>query len=110
MSEGIEVTPMTEEDLEQVYFEESLLAHVCGFKTTDEYYDYKYHAAEGMIKFGGSFTHMLGHVLARADSKNSAKVIRTWRKDCDHHAELHRKFMSNRDKQMEGQDEHEKSE
>lgn len=60
---------------------------------------FRYNAQEGMIKFGGSFVHALGHALAHADSSNTAKILRTWPDYCEEYAALWLKFMENRGKQ-----------
>lgn len=93
---SIEIKEMTEEDIQDLLLEEEMIAKLCGFETVDEMYQFKMEACEGMIRFGGGFTQPLGYALAHADSKNSAKILRTFRSMCEEHAALHRKFMATR--------------
>ena len=55
--------------------------------------NFKVEAAEGMIKFGGSFTSNLGGALIRADTINAAKIIKMFRKECEEHATLYKVWM-----------------
>ena len=58
--------------------------------------DFKHHACEGMIMFGGDFVSHLGHALARADIYNSLKILKTFDKECREQANLFIKFKEKR--------------
>lgn len=47
-------------------------------------------AAQGMIKYGGSFSQHLGEALLRADRENTEKILTNWEDDI----EKHLKFMT----------------
>lgn len=95
----IEIREMTREELKAAMEEVKIMANLSGFNNWEDMYDFRHFAAEGMIKFGGSFTHSLGHALARADAKNSAILMRAFKEDCAHHAELYKKWLSNLERQ-----------
>ena len=84
----IEIREMSEQEVKDMCSEFDLIAVMHGFKDYYEFADSRHSAAEGMIKFGGSFTHMLGHALARADSANSFKIYKAFREMWDEHREL----------------------
>lgn len=88
----VTIESMTPEDLEQIFIEHDILATLCGFKNGEEMENYKVDASLGMIKFGDSFTQYLGHALAHADSRNTSKIIISFRAICDEHRELYIKF------------------
>jgi len=92
----VTLEPMTPEELEQLIIEHDILATLCGFKNGEEMENYKVDASLGMIKFGGSFTHHLGHALAHADSRNTSKIIISFRAICDEHRKLHLDFIKKR--------------
>jgi len=94
-----EIKEMTEEEVNALLIELDLCAINAGFKSGEEMDNFKVDASSGMIKFGGGFTHFLGHALARADRLNTVKIINAFRSDCEHHAELHKKFMRDRFKE-----------
>ena len=50
--------------------------------------DERIHAAEGMIKFGGSFTRNLGHALMKADIGNTKKIKEAFPKEWEEHKNL----------------------
>lgn len=95
---SIEIKKMTNDDINELIVELEIASALNGFNGSDEMYDFRHNAAQGMIMFGGSFTHFLGHALARADEKNTARLIRAFREDCEHHAALYKKFQENNSK------------
>lgn len=98
---NIQIKEMSELDIEYLLLEEKKQALLLGFKDIEDYYDFKAHAAEGLIRFGGGFAQPLGYALAHADSTNSFKIITNWNDECVEHAELHKKFIANRNKNQE---------
>jgi hypothetical protein len=95
---SIEIQEMTEDDLNTMLSYAGIAALMLGFPSLDAYEDFKYHAYEGLVRFGGSFCQALGRVLGASDMVNGIKVVKTWRSECEEHAELHRLFMKTRDK------------
>lgn len=95
---------MNGEDLAEYIYSEELKAKIAGFASKEEMDNFKVDASSGMIKFGGGFAHFLGHALARADGTNTVKLLRAFRDECTHHAELYRKFLSNRLKEEKNED------
>jgi hypothetical protein len=83
--------PMSEEQVEEMIARQHAYAMLSGFSRIEEMEDYKVEASQGMIQFGGSFTHCLGHALARADSGNAATIIRAFKPMCDEFRELYLK-------------------
>jgi hypothetical protein len=86
---------MTEEYIEN--YEDSFTAAgaLLGYQKNKDYENYRYNAQEGMIKFGGSFVHALGHALAHADSNNTFKILSTFAEYAEEHAGLWIKFRMN---------------
>ena len=101
MYDEIIITEMTKEDLEQLELEHKAVAFMCGFTDSENFENFKVDASLGMIRFGGGFTHHLGHALAHADYKNTAKIIKAFPGMCAKHALLHKKFMEERNKPKE---------
>lgn len=97
MSETI-IEPMTVEDVEEFIQECDIDAKLAGFESMEEMDTLKVDASCGMIKFGGSFMNYLGHALANADSRNTAKILRAFRNECYEHAVLYVKWLMKRDK------------
>lgn len=97
MSEII-IKEMTEEDLKIMELQHDFCGQWCGFKNGEEMDNFKVDASQGMIRFGGSFVHHLGHALAHADSSNTAKIIKAFQDVCKEHAMLHLKWMKKRNK------------
>ncbi len=58
------------------------------------YLEYKEHAVNGLMIFGNKFLEGLGMALGEADDKDSVKIIRTWRNECDVHELLHRMHLA----------------
>jgi hypothetical protein len=94
----IVIHEMNEQDLQDLMVEHELGANVLDFRDADALWDFRYHAAEGMVRFGGSFMSALGHALMHSDLKNTIKIMTQWKYECLEHAELHRKFIKQRDK------------
>lgn len=95
------IEPMNEEDIKRFIQECDLAAKLAGFDSREAMDNLKVNASCGMIKFGGSFTHFLGHALAHADSENTAKLLRAFRNECHEHALLYVKWLEKRDKPNE---------
>ncbi len=96
------IKEMTKDDIIEMLLDAELSAITAGFNSHEAMENFKVDASLGMIKFGGSFTHNLGHALASADSKNTAKILRAFSDDCTHHAGLYRKWVGNRQKEEGG--------
>lgn len=96
---NVEIKEMSEEDIANLMLEHEIKSRVAGFESAEEMDNFKVDASLGMIKFGGTFTHFLGHALARADSNNTVKILRAFREDCTHHAELYKKWNADRFKE-----------
>lgn len=91
-----EMKTMTKEDIDELVEEHERIACSSGFETYEVLRIFQCDAAEGMIRFGGSFTNSLGHALAHADVGNAAKLINAFREMCLEHAASHRKWLENR--------------
>ena len=93
---GIQIIEMTEEDIDNLMSEHIHVMQTMGYLTMEAFEQSKYHAAEGMIRFGGNFMKNLGYALAHADVYNAAKIKSCWRSEWAEHAMLHRAFMAKR--------------
>lgn len=87
----IEIKPMTEDDINELFSQANALAHDLGFKNYYAMEEYKHYACEGMQKRGGSFTEMLGRALAHADMINTYLILKTWPNMVKEHYELYTK-------------------
>lgn len=98
MKDNTIIKEMTEEDIENLTREYNLVAKLSGFESGEAMDNFKVNASCGLIKFGGSFAQPLGEALAHADYINTAKILRTFRKECHEHAMLYVKWLEQRDK------------
>lgn len=96
MSE-VMIQEMNKQDIDEMMEEYHRVVTTLGFITIEAYEDFKYHAVEGLIRFGGSFASNLGRALAHADVPNSIKLIRLFHSLMDEHAMLHKIFIAKRD-------------
>lgn len=97
MTDNIIIRELTEEDLDEMTLALDLHAKIHGFKDHEDFAIQKHEAYEGMIKFGGGFTHALGKALARADSENSFKIYKAFKDTWNHHRELYLELRRNQD-------------
>lgn len=104
MSDKITIKEMTKEDIENYLAGCEGWAKAADFSDFEAMSDFKVDASSGMIKFGGGLVHYLGHALARADAKNTAKLLITFKEECTEHANLYRKWLANRNKETEQND------
>jgi hypothetical protein len=96
MTDKLVIKEMTRSDLEDLLNEAETTAKLAGFKSMDEMENYKVNASSGLIKFGGSFAQPLGYALAHADWVNTAKILMTFRDECNEHAALYIKWLEKR--------------
>jgi hypothetical protein len=83
--------PITNEEIEDYIATHLAYALLTGFSSSEEMEDFKVEASLGMIRYGGSFARHLGEALARADSGNTAKLIKAFRPMCEEFREKYRK-------------------
>lgn len=91
------IKELTQEEVDEMMDGHLRVVMTLGFLTFEAYEDFKYHAAEGMMRFGGEFTRRLGHALVAADIPNAIKLIKLYWSMCDEHAMLHKIFIAKRD-------------
>ena len=89
----VNVVELTKNDLDEIMTSYNLAAMLHGFEGYKELEQFKYHAAEGLIRFGGSFAGALGNLLAVADSRNTFKILKVWRDELQEHADLYIKYL-----------------
>ncbi len=102
---NIEIKELTDEDLSEMEMEYYRKAMLLGYSSYDALSFFGYEAAQGMIKFGGSFAHALGMALAHADPINTMKIVKAFNYTCQEHAELYREWFKNRSKKEGANDE-----
>lgn len=90
---------MSEEQIEEMTARHHIYAMLSGFSGAEEMQDYKVEASQGMMQFGGSFTHCLGNALACADSENAAIIIRAFKPMCDEFREQYLKHKRDQNEQ-----------
>lgn len=91
------IKEMTDDDVEDMMAEYELKTRSLGFISPDAYEDFKYHAIEGLLRFGGGFAKSLGVTLLHADLNNAAKIITTWFSLLEEHSILHKIWIAKRD-------------
>ena len=89
---SIEIKELTRDDIDEMMQEHLVRAQCLCLESVGALEDYKYNAAHGMIKFGGSFVNFLGQALMRADSKNTLKIISSFRDYCDKYAPIYKQW------------------
>ena len=94
----IEIKQMTEQDINDLMVEHELGCKLLRFDDAETMGNFRYHAAEGMVRFGGSFINALGHALMHSDLRNTIKIMTHWKEECLEHADLHQKFIEQRNK------------
>lgn len=98
---NITIKPIIKDDITEMLLNAEIAAVCAGFESHEAMENFKVDASLGMIKFGGVFIHTLGHALAHADPRNTAKILKAFLEDCAHHAGLYRKWLENRHKEKE---------
>jgi hypothetical protein len=88
---------MDAEQIEKAIEKSVHVESTMGFMTAEHYSDFKYHAQEGLIRYGGSFAKNLGLALQSADVNNAIKIMKLWFSLCDEHCMLHKIFIAKRD-------------
>lgn len=97
MTEGTQIQELTPEDIERMLAEYQEKVLTLGFLSIEAFEDFKYHAVEGMLRFGGSFSTAFGRCLQVADSSNTTKLMRLYFAMCEKYAMLHKMFIAKRD-------------
>ena len=94
---SVTIQKMTQEDIDVMMSSLDREAKMLGFENEESFNMWKYHASEGLQKFGGSFSELIGRAMCHADSRNMFRLIMGFRPMMEEHAELYRKYLRNRE-------------
>ena len=81
---------MTQSEIEEIEREQQHIADMAGMIDFNHFFEFKYRAIKGMLKFGGNFVQALAGALQYADNNNAVKIMRTWRAEVREHELLWR--------------------
>ena len=91
---GITITELKQEEIDQMMDDLHREARIMGFPSLEAYNEWKFHASEGLQRFGGSFSELIGRAMCHADSKNLLKLVLTFKDMLAEHADLYREYLA----------------